>query len=98
MGAGFTCWTIWQISTILGIVLGSVVPEELGLSFTISLTFLALLINDFRKLKNIIVMLVSGIVATIGFNSIPFKAYIIVAALSALAVAALLTLMNSKEK
>ena len=98
LGAGFTCWTIWQISTILGIVLGSVVPEELGLSFTISLTFLALLINDFRKLKNIIVMLVSGIVATIGFNSIPFKAYIIVAALSALAVAALLTLMNSKEK
>ena len=41
LGAGFTCWTIWQISTILGIVLGSVVPEELGLSFTISLTFLA---------------------------------------------------------
>ena len=58
LGAGFTCWTIWQISTILGIVLGSVVPEELGLSFTISLTFLALLINDFRKFKNIIVMLV----------------------------------------
>ena len=98
LGAGFTCWTIWQISTILGIVLGSVVPEELGLSFTISLTFLALLINDFRKFKNIIVMLVSGIVATIGFNSIPFKAYIIVAALSALAIAALLTLINSKEK
>jgi len=98
LGAGFTCWTIWQISTILGIVLGSVVPEELGLSFTISLTFLALLINDFRKFKNIIVMSVSGIVATIGFNSIPFKAYIIVAALSALAVAALLTLMKSEEK
>ena len=98
LGAGFTCWTIWQISTILGIFLGSVVPEELGLSFTISLTFLALLINDFRKFKNIIVMLVSGIVATIGFNSIPFKAYIIVAALSALVVAALITLINSKEK
>ena len=67
------------------------VPEELGLSFTISLTFLALLISDFRKFKNIIVMLVSGIVATIGYNTIPFKAYIIVAALSAL-VATLLTL------
>ena len=97
LGAGFTCWTIWQVSTILGIVLGSVVPEELGLSFTISLTFLALLIDDFRKFKNIIVMLVSGIVATIGFNSIPFKAYIIVAALSALAIATLLTLSNSKK-
>ena len=98
LGAGFTCWTIWQISTILGIVLGSVVPEELGLSFTISLTFLALLINDFRKFRNIIVMLVSGIVATIGYNTIPFKAYIIIAALSALIVAILLTLRDSKKK
>ena len=98
LGAGFTCWTVWQISTILGIVLGSVVPEELGLSFTISLTFLALLINDFRKFKNIIVMLVSGVVATIGYNVIPFQAYIIVAALSALLVATLLTLINLKKK
>ena len=97
LGAGFTCWTIWQISTILGIVLGSMVPEELGLSFTISLTFLALLISDFRKFKNIIVMLVSGFVATIGYTVIPFKAYIIVAALSALIVATLLTMLNSKE-
>jgi len=98
LGSGFTCWTIWQISTILGIVLGSVVPEELGLNFTISLTFLALLISDFRKFKNIIVMLVSGIVATIGYNTIPFKAYIIVAALLALIVATLLTLIDLKKK
>ena len=97
LGAGFTCWIVWQISTILGIVLGSIVPEELGLSFTISLTFLALLINDFRKFKNIVVMLVSGIVATIGYNTIPFQAYIIVAALTALLVAALLTLINLKK-
>ena len=98
LGSGFTCWIIWQISTILGIVLGSVVPEELGLSFTISLTFLALLISDFRKFKNIIVMLVSGLVATIGFNTIPFKAYIIVAALTALIVATLLTLTDLEKK
>ena len=97
LGAGFTCWTIWQISTIVGIVLGSVIPEELGLSFTISLTFLALLIDDFRKFKNIIVMLVSGIIATIGYNTIPFKAYIVVAALSALIAAALLTIIKLKK-
>ena len=98
LGSGFTCWIIWQVSTVLGIVLGSVVPEELGLSFTISLTFLALLISDFRKLKNIIVMLVSGLTATIGYNIVPFKAYIIVAALSALIVAALLTWVDLKKK
>ena len=98
LGSGFTCWIIWQVSTVLGIVLGSVVPEELGLSFTISLTFLALLISDFRKFKNIIVMLTSGIIATIGFNTIPFKAYIIVAALSALFVATVITQIDLKKK
>jgi 4-azaleucine resistance transporter AzlC len=98
LGSGFTCWIIWQVSTILGIILGSVVPEELGLGFTISLTFLALLISDFRKFRNIIVMLISGIVATAGYTVIPFKAYIIVAALSALMVAALLTLIDLKKK
>ena len=98
LGSGFTCWTIWQVSTILGIVLGSVVPEKLGVSFTISLTFLALLIGDFRKFKNIIVMLVSGLVATIGYNTIPFKAYIIVAALTALIVGVLLTLTDLENK
>ena len=42
-------------------------------------------------------MLVSGVVATIGYNTIPFQAYIIVAALSALLVATLLTLINLKK-
>jgi len=97
LGAGFTCWTIWQISTILGIVLGSVIPEKLGLSFTISLTFLAILINDFRKFKNIIVILVSGIVATIGYNTVPFQGYIIVASLTALIAATLLTILDFKK-
>ena len=58
---------------------------------------MALLINDFRKFKNIIVMVVSGIVATIGYNIIPFQAYIIVAAIAALLVATLLTLINLKK-
>ena len=53
---------------ILGIVLGSVVPEELRFKFYYSFNFLALLVNDFRKFKNIIVMIGSGLVATIGYE------------------------------
>ena len=97
-GAGVTCWTIWQITTFIGIILGSVIPDKLGLTFAIPLTFLALLINDFRKLVNVIVILVSGIIATLGYQIIPFKAYIIVASLSGLIVAFILTkLMNKKN-
>ena len=97
-GAGVTCWTIWQITTFIGIILGSVIPDKLGLTFAIPLTFLALLINDFRKLINVIVILVSGIIATLGYQVIPFKAYVIVASLSGLIVAFILTkLMNKKN-
>ena len=96
LATGFTCWTILAISTFGGIVLGSIIPEELGLKFAIPITFLALLINDFKKITNVIVMLVSGFIATYGYNLIPFKAYIIVASLSALLVAAFLTNLNKK--
>ena len=91
VGGGITCWVIWQTTTFLGIVLGSFIPEKLGLSFAVPLTFLALLVNDFRKLINVIVIIISGIVATFGFNYIPYKAYAIVAGLTALIFAAILT-------
>ena len=91
VGGGATCWIIWQTTTFLGIILGSLIPEKLGLSFAVPLTFLALLINDFRKFINVIVIIVSGLVATFGYNLIPFKAYAIVAGLSGLLIAMILT-------
>ena len=90
VGGGITCWVIWQTTTFLGIVVGSFIPEKLGLSFAVPLTFLALLVNDFRKFINVIVIIVSGLVATFGFNFIPYKAYAIVAGLTALIAAAIL--------
>ena len=74
----------------MGIILGSAIPEKLGLSFAVPLTFLALLVNDFRKLINVIVIITSGLVATLGYNYIPYKAYVIVAALIGLFMAMIL--------
>ena len=89
LGSGLSLWVTWQLSTILGIVLGAIVPEELGLSFTIPLTFISLLVSEFRKSKHIIVILVSGCVALLAYN-MPFKTYIIIAAIAGLSVAAFL--------
>lgn len=91
VGGGAACWVIWQSTTLLGIILGSAIPEKLGLSFAVPLTFLALLVNDFRKFINLVVIIVSGSVATLGYNFIPFKAYVIVAALAGLLTAIVLT-------
>ena len=96
VGGGATCWVIWQSTTFLGIVLGEAIPDKLGLSFAVPLTFLALLVNDFRKLINVVVIIISGLVATIGFNYIPFKAYVIVSALIGLFTAMILTKVIKK--
>ena len=98
VGGGATCWIIWQSTTFLGIILGAAIPEKLGLSFAIPLTFLALLINDFRKFVNVFVIIVSGLVATLGYNIIPFKAYVIVAALIGLLSAIILTKMTKPNE
>ena len=98
IGGGTTCWIIWQSTTFLGIILGAAIPEKLGLSFAIPLTFLALLINDFRKFINVFVIIVSGLVATLGYNIIPFKAYVIVAALIGLLSAIILTKMTKTNE
>ncbi len=79
-GSGVTLWFIWQVSTITGIYLGSIVPEELGLKFAIPLTFIAIIINELRKIDHLIVMIVSGLTATFFYNA-PFKTYIIIAPL-----------------
>tara|TARA_B100002052_G_scaffold293006_1_gene315474 strand:- start:17 stop:703 length:687 start_codon:yes stop_codon:yes gene_type:complete len=89
IGSGFTLWLIWQITTIIGIILGSIVPEELGLTFTIPLTFLALLVNYLRNFNHLIVILLSGI-SSILFFDFPFQSYIILSSFIALIGASIL--------
>jgi len=89
-------WFLWQVSTLIGIFLGNIVPEQLGLEFTIPLTFLALIVSELRKIDHLIVIMVSGISSLIIFN-LPYKIYVIVSAFIALLVSYFL-IINSKKK
>ena len=89
LGTGITLWICWQISTILGIILGSFIPDELGLKFAVPLTFIAILVSEFRKIDQVIVILVSGISSLLFFDA-PLKSYIIISPIIALIVAFLI--------
>ena len=82
-------WVCWQVATLSGIILGSFVPEELGLKFAIPLTFIAIVVQDLKKIDHVIVMIVSGISSLLFFD-LPFKSYIIISPIVALFIAALL--------
>ena len=62
---------------------------ELGLKFAIPLTFIAIVVQDLKKLDHVIVMLVCGISSLLFFDA-PFKSYILISPVIALFVAALL--------
>ena len=89
IGTGLTMWVCWQIATLTGIILGSFVPEELGLKFAIPLTFIAIVVQDLKKVDHVIVMLVCGISSLLFFDA-PFKLYILISPVIALFVATLL--------
>ena len=95
LGAGLTLWIVWQLTTVVGILLGSIVPEELGLSFTIPLTFLALLINYFRKIDHLIVIFLSGL-SSILFYEAPLKSYIILSCVISLFIIFLINKFQKK--
>ena len=88
LGTGITLWICWQISTIMGIILGSFIPDELGLKFAVPLTFIAILVSELRKIDHVIVILVSGISSLLFFEA-PLKSYIIISPIIALFAASL---------
>ena len=90
LGSGFTLWLLWQISTLLGIVLGNVIPEALGLEFAIPLTFLSLIIAELKKYDHLLIIIISGAISLITYN-FPLKVYIILSAFVGLVAAFILT-------
>ena len=89
LGTGITLRVCWQISTILGIILGTFIPDELGLKFAVPLTFIAILVNELRKIDHVIVIFVSGISSLLFFEA-PLKSYIIISPIVALITASLI--------
>ena len=93
LGSGFILWFIWQLFTVIGIFLGPIVPKELGLAYTIPLTFIALLVNYFRKLDHLVIILISGSLSVILYNA-PFKSYIMLSSFSALIIAFIIIILK----
>jgi 4-azaleucine resistance transporter AzlC len=85
LGAGLALWTCWQISTAIGIFLGTQIPSSWSLDFTISLTFIALVMPLLRDRASVVTALTSG-VAALFFTHFPLKLGLIAAAFVGIAV------------
>jgi 4-azaleucine resistance transporter AzlC len=80
LGAGLGLWSCWQISTALGIFLGTQIPSAWSLDFTLALTFIALVVPALKDRPAVVAALTGGIAAVI-FYPLPYKLGLVAAAL-----------------
>src|ERR1700686_1483044 len=85
LGAGLTLWTVWQISTAIGIVLGANVPASWSLDFALPLTFIALVIPSLRTRAEWIAAATAGVVAVLAAG-LPLNLGLLVATFVGMAI------------
>jgi len=89
LGAGLTVCAGWQISSIIGVIIGAQIPASWSLEFTLPLTFIALTIPSLKDHPMIAAAVSAGVVAVLA-NGLPFKLGLMAAALTGIGVGLLL--------
>jgi predicted branched-subunit amino acid permease len=97
LGAGLALWSVWQVSTAVGIFLGAQVPPSWALDFTLALTFIALLVPVLTDRPSVAAALSAGIIALVGAGW-PYKLGLVTAALVGIAVGAWLDRRRSQSR
>jgi 4-azaleucine resistance transporter AzlC len=80
LGAGLTLWSAWQVSTAVGIFIGTQIPARWPLGFILPLTFIALVVPTLKDRADIAAALVAGVVGLLAFGW-PYKTGLLLAAL-----------------
>lgn len=97
LGSGLTLWLTWQIFTGLGIFLGSQLPTDLGLEFTLALTFIGIVVPTLVNRPMWGAAVSAGIVAILTAE-LPYKLGLMAAAFIGITVGLILEQLNSHSK
>ena len=89
LGSGFTLWAFWQVSTLIGIYLGAVIPESWSLDFTLALVFIAIVVPALKDRPAWGAAVAAGVVFLF-VAQLPLKLGLIVASLAGILVGMLL--------
>lgn len=96
LGSGLTLWTVWQVSTAVGIFLGAEVPGSWSLDFTLALTFIGIVVPNLKDRPVTAAALSAGGVAVLAYG-LPYKLGLMAAALTGIAVGVMLENRRERE-
>ena len=89
LGAGLGLWSFWQISTAIGVLAGTAIPESWPLDFALPLSFIAMLVPQLKDRSTVGAAIVAGIAAVILYP-LPYKLSIILAAFAGIVTGVIL--------
>lgn len=96
LGAGFSLWSTWQVSTALGVFLGAEIPDDLPLDFALPITFIAMVVPVLKKTPMVAAALSAGLTALLAIH-LPFKLGLILAAFVGIVVGTLLDNLKPQQ-
>jgi len=81
LGSGLLLFIGWQITTIIGVVAGEIIPEEWSLSFAIPLTFIAVVAPLIKTRADVLSAIAAATVSVLG-QKLPLQIWLIVASIT----------------
>jgi len=98
LGAGLLLWGIWQLSTLAGVVLGPVVPDEIPLGFAVPLVFLVLLVPALSSAPAVVAAAAGGVGAVLSAEAGAGKVSIMVGAVTGIVAGTIAELVRDRRR
>jgi len=95
-GVAAAIWATWNISAIVGALLGTLVPESWGLDFAFPLSFMALMFAALKDRPTVLAAVVGGLIAVLA-KGLPYNLGLVLAALLGIGAGVLAESMSNKK-
>ena len=97
LGTGLTLWVAWQVSTVIGILLGAYIPGSWSLDFALPLTFMALITPAITNRSDWAAALSAGFMA-VALAGLPYKMGLLLASIVGITVGVVVEISTSNKK
>jgi predicted branched-subunit amino acid permease len=97
LGASLSIFSVWIFSILIGYKLGTVIPAELSLDFTIPLVFMSLLIPHLKGWDRQVSAVVGGVAAVVLVPCLPLQSGLLAAIIAGIGAGMVSSFFKKKE-
>jgi hypothetical protein len=83
-GITISNWAVWHVSSILGIMLGALVPDSWGLGFAGTLALIPMMVHTITSRSTMLAVALASVIGLLAFD-LPYRLNLVLGVLGALA-------------